>query len=91
MKAITYSASMLAVAYMLAGCAKEPPQGPIVATATVSVTASDFCEIMQRLYPTGKPTWSLADTPDTITQIRRLGAAFDKRCVPPRPATPKTS
>ena len=74
--------------YSLAGCAKEPPQGPIVAASTVSVTASDFCEIMQRLYSTGKPTWSLADTPDTITQIRRLGAAYDKRCVPPRPATP---
>lgn len=81
-----------AVVAVLAGCAKEPPAAPLVQPVTVEVTGSDFCEIMCRLYPTCKPTWSLSDTPESIRSFRRLNAAYDKRCVvSPIPATPKTS
>jgi len=68
---------------LLAGCAKEPPAAPLVQPQVVEVTASDFCEIMARLHPTGKLMWSTADTPETITQARRLNAAYDKRCASP--------
>lgn len=70
----------------LTGCAQDPPAAPI-APKTVSVTSTDFCEIMKAIAPPlGKPTWSRNDTPETITNIRRLNAAVDKRCASPAPA-----
>lgn len=66
---------------LLSGCAQSPPAQPLVKTDTVHVTSTDFCDIMRALYPTGKPTWSVEDTPESITNTRRLNAAFDKRCV----------
>lgn len=90
MRLAGYISALTALGYMLAGCAKEPAPAPLVKAATVSVTVSDFCEIMRRLSPTGKVSWSLTDTAETITQIRRINAAFDKRCVSPSPATPSS-
>lgn len=74
----------------LTGCAPEPP-AETVKPAIVKVTATDFCQIMRGLAPpSGKPTWSARDTSETIHGIRRVAAAVDKRCVPPRKPTPTT-
>lgn len=70
----------VAIVCTLSGCAQSPPAEPLVKAATVQVTSSDFCEIMKALSPTGKLTWSVADTPETINQVRRVNAAYDKRC-----------
>lgn len=81
-------AAIIASALVLSGCANSPPTESLVKSATVQVTSSDFCQIMRALFPTGKPSWSVEDTPETITSVRRLNAAYDRRCVPPRnPAT----
>ncbi len=65
---------------LIGGCAQSPPVAT-VKPVTVAVTASDFCQIMRSLAPpSGKLTWSLDDSPDTITGIRRLAAAYDRRC-----------
>ena len=84
---------MRAVGYILGfsvlgGCATKPAPAP-VAPVRISVTSSDFCGVMRRLHGQGgKPTWSVDDTAETITQVRRLGAAFDQRCGVSKPSTP---
>lgn len=58
---------------LLTGCAQDQP----VPVQPVSIKSSDFCEIVS------KPrdlTWSVQDTPATITSLRRLGAKWDTRC-----------
>lgn len=78
--------SLISLAVVLSGCATSPPAEGLVKTATVQVTASDFCEIMRAvLPPTGKFLWSVGDTPESITHARRLNAAYDTRCVPIKP------
>ena len=79
---------MITLAVLLSGCAQSPPAEPLVKSSTIRVTASDFCEIMRALYPTGKLTWSINDTTETITEVRRVNAAFDKRCVRPKNTIP---
>lgn len=70
----------LFVLAVTAGCAKQPePQ--LIAPVRIEVTKSDFCEIMRSINgPAGKVRWSVRDTPETITSVRRLAAAFDRRC-----------
>ena len=73
---------------VLGGCAKEPAPAT-VAPVKIMVTSSDFCGVMRRLHGQGgKPTWSVDDTAETITQVRRLGAAFDQRCGVSKPVNP---
>lgn len=59
--------------FILGGCAADAP----VPVQPVTIRGSDFCEIVS------KPrdlTWSVQDTPATITNLRRLGAKWDARC-----------
>lgn len=75
-------------AFFTTGCAQEPPPPAPVAPVIVKVTADTFCQTMRRLYgQSGKPTWDVADTPESITHLRRLGAAYDSRCASPRNPT----
>lgn len=69
------------IAAALAGCAQDPPAQPVAPVVRIETTRSDFCEIMRSLHgQSGKLSWSVRDTPETITGVRRLAAAFDKRC-----------
>lgn len=78
-------AVLVALPWALAGCASAPADD-VPRPATVRVAASDFCEIMRGVAPpTGKLSWSVRDTPETITGIRRLAAAVDRRCSPANP------
>lgn len=84
----TFTAFIIGALLGVAGCAQSPPVAT-VKPVTVAVTASDFCQIMRGLAPpSGKLTWSLDDSPETITGIRRLAAAYDKRCASPRNPSP---
>lgn len=68
----------LLVAAILTGCAQDAP-APV---QTVTIKASDFCDIMRGTLPesAGKPTWDIGDTRRTIDDARKIGAAVDKRC-----------
>ena len=73
---ISVSAAIACIA--LAGCATgaASPQAQ-----AVNVVASDFCRTMKSvLPPTGKPSWSIDDTPETRTDARRIARAVDARC-----------
>ncbi len=87
MRTIGYILAMPLVGVM-GGCAQEPPAETVQPSA-VKIVGSDFCPTMRGLFPpVGKPTWSARDTPDTITQTRRLAAAIDRRCQSsPKPPT----
>lgn len=85
---VALSLALIGAFLGLSGCAKEPAPAP-VAPVKIMVTSSDFCGVMRRLHGQGgKPTWSVDDTAETITQVRRLGAAFDQRCGVSKPSTP---
>lgn len=58
---------------VLAGCATEPP----VPVQSVSIKSSDFCELVDKRRDL---TWSINDTRETVTNLRRLGAKHDARC-----------
>lgn len=75
--------TLMVLAAALAGCAQEPAVQPVAPVVKIETTRSDFCEIMRSLHGvSGKLSWSVRDTPETITGVRRLAAAFDKRCAP---------
>lgn len=64
---------------LLAGCAQDQP----VPVQPVAIASKDFCATMKAvLPPTGKPTWDVADTRQTITDARKVGAAVDRNCKP---------
>lgn len=75
MKMLTYLALLL----ILGGCAADQP----VPAQPVSIASRDFCSTMKAvLPPTGKPTWDVGDTRQTITDARKIGAAVDRNCKP---------
>lgn len=57
----------------LAGCAQDQP----VPVQPVTIRGSDFCDLVRKQRDL---TWSVQDTPATITNLRRLGAVWDARC-----------
>lgn len=64
---------LLILCTIAGGCAQDAP----VPVQPVTIVARDFCELVD------KPrdlTWSVNDTKDTITSLRRLGAKWDSRC-----------
>jgi type IV pilus biogenesis protein CpaD/CtpE len=63
------------VAALLGGCAQEPPVQP------VNITASDYCAIAQKV------TWSVDDTRETISGVRREAAKWDRRCGRAKPTS----
>ena len=65
--------SSISLLLALAGCAADAP----VPVQPVTIKSSDFCEIVSK---SRDLTWSIQDTPETITSIRRLGAKHDARC-----------
>lgn len=53
----------------------EPPIQPVV------IKSETFCTTMKRLLPpSGKPSWDVVDSRQTINDARRVGAAVDKNC-----------
>lgn len=69
---------LLALAAAADGCATQPSE---VAVQPVTVKGSSFCAVMRRVAPTsGKLTWSVRDTPESIHQMRRVNAAVDAGC-----------
>jgi hypothetical protein len=64
-----------AVAIIMGGCAKEPSAQP------VNITASDYCAISRKV------TWSVDDTRETISQVRRENSKHDRRCGSSRPTS----
>lgn len=58
---------------LLTGCAQDQP----VPVQPVSIRSSDFCDLVKKQRDL---TWSVQDTPATITNLRRLGAVWDARC-----------
>lgn len=75
MKLLTYLVLLL----ILGGCAADQP----VPVQPVSIASRDFCVTMKAvLPPTGKPTWDVGDTRQTITDARKIGAAVDRNCKP---------
>lgn len=64
---------------LLTGCAQDQP----VPVQPVAIAAKDFCATMKAvLPPTGKPTWDVVDSRQTITDARKVGAAVDRNCKP---------
>lgn len=63
---------------LLTGCSQDQP----VPMQSVTIRGSDFCDIVKK---SRDLTWSIQDTKETITNIRRLGAAWDARCGSKRP------
>ena len=63
----TVAAALAAMAIGMAGCAKEPP---------VQVVADSFCQAAK------KRTWSVDDTPTTISEAVRHNAGIDRACKP---------
>jgi hypothetical protein len=62
----------LVLALSLSGCSTSAPLPP---PQPVSIIASDYCAIQP------KPrSWDVADTPETIDQIRRDNAKWESRC-----------
>jgi hypothetical protein len=63
----------MAVAYFaLAGCATQPAEEPRVEPAPVVM--DNFCTTAR------KRTWSVKDTPATITEADAWNRAVDRRC-----------
>ena len=70
--------ALIGVVLALNGCAAPQDAVPV---QPVSIKADSFCDVMKRvLPPTGKPTWAVTDTQQTITEARRVGAAVDQNC-----------
>lgn len=67
------AALALTLALGLGGCAGDTP----VPVQPVSIKVHDFCDLVDKKRDL---TWSVADTPATITNLRRLGAKWDSRC-----------
>lgn len=59
----------------LAACETPTPSVPVQPVAIVS---SDFCEIVDK---SRDLSWSIQDTKATITNLRRLAAKWDSRCL----------
>lgn len=75
MKQLSSAALLLA----LAGCAQDQP----VPVQPVSIASRDFCSTMKAILPpTGKPTWDVVDSRQSITDARKVGAAVDRNCKP---------
>ena len=71
---------LLPIIAILGGCAQEPPPAPV---QPVRIVADGFCERMRAILPpNGKPTWDISDSPRTINDARRTGAAVDAACNP---------
>ena len=71
----------------LAGC--EAGKATDVPVQPVTIKGDSFCDVMKGvLPPSGKPTWDIVDSKQTIRDARRVGAAVDKRCsVKPSPTS----
>ena len=77
-QAMTSKLALVGVILALSGCADAQQAVPV---QPVSIKADSFCDVMKRvLPPMGKPTWAVADTKQTITEARRVGAAVDTNC-----------
>lgn len=75
MKAASYIL-LVSLSSYVAGCAKEAPPTP-VAAQPVTIVSRDFCALVDKKRDL---TWSVNDTPESITNFRRLGAKWDARC-----------
>jgi hypothetical protein len=53
----------------LTGCASAPEK------VDVKLAASDYCQIARKI------SWRLQDTRQTIQEVRRHNAAWDRRCL----------
>lgn len=58
---------------IMTGCAQDAP----VPVQPVSIKSSDFCELVDKKRDL---TWSVQDTRQSISNLRRLGAKWDARC-----------
>lgn len=74
MKPIGYILGLCSVGYMLGGCAADPPPATV---QEVVIKSETFCELVDKRQDL---TWSVNDTRETITSIRRMGAKWDARC-----------
>lgn len=72
--------AIVLAALALAGCSSPQSAVPV---QPVKIIGSDFCRIAG-----GKLDWDVADTPQTITGIRKFNAKYTSRCV--RKSTPTT-
>lgn len=83
MKPAGYICTLSLIGYVLTGCAgSAPPDAPV---QPVTIGIDTFCAQVRK---DRDLTWSVNDTPTTITNIRRLGAKWDARC---KAATKPTS
>lgn len=71
--------AILCLAAALAGC--ESGKAADVPVQPVTIKGDSFCDVMKgTLPPSGKPTWDIVDSKETIRDARKVGAAVDKKC-----------